>query len=100
MAQDRLETAEVGRYEVDVGAGVAKEPFGRPEEPAAVADALAHEQLVEVGQQGTEHLEALVVVGLAPGACMGERVAHLLNGRIIDFIKFDGSIAHSYVRSA
>ena len=63
--QHRLEATEVGRHEVDVGTGVAQEPLGRAEEPAAVPHALPHEQLVQIGEQRTEHLEMREVVALA-----------------------------------
>ena len=67
VVEHRLEAAEVGRHEVNRRAGIAQEPLSRTEEPAAVVHPFAHEQLVEVGEQGAEHFEVLEVVALTEG---------------------------------
>ncbi len=56
VAEDRLEPTKVGRHEIDRRPSVAEEPLCRPEEPAAERHAAASEQLVQVGEQRTEHL--------------------------------------------
>ena len=65
LFDDGAEPTEVGRDVLDVGAAVAKEPLGRPEEPAAVVHARLHEHRVEVGQERAEQLEVDPVVTVA-----------------------------------
>ena len=62
MPQHRFEPAEVGRNEVDIRAGIAEEALARAEEATAVVHTLAHEQLVQIGKEGTEHLETSEVI--------------------------------------
>ena len=65
LLDDGREAPEVRRDELDVGARVAQEPFGRAVEAGEQADAGLREQRVEVGEQRAEHLELLEVVALA-----------------------------------
>ena len=74
VAQNGLEPAEVGRHVVDRRTGVAEEPLGRAEEPAAVVDAAPGEERVEVGEQRPEHLEPHEVVAFAQ--CVEEPARH------------------------